>query len=132
VNAPELASTYAEQLDDIADMLVRAGILTREEVGRHGVRSALRRVLEPPPQPAFLVPQYYWESEYVQLRKALRALLEDASAFRQAVSPATADQEPGSFCTARALLEPKKLERERSGARENGSRAAPNGGEAAK
>lgn len=116
----ELAGTYAEQLDDIGDTLVRAGVLTREEVSRHGVRCALKRALEPKPPPLEAAPEYYWESESAQLRKALRALLEDASAFRRAATPPHLRPEPESFRSARALLEPETLERERSGARENG------------
>jgi hypothetical protein len=46
-----LAGTYAEQLDGIASMLVRAGLLTRGEIARHGVQFALRRKLFPKEPP---------------------------------------------------------------------------------
>jgi len=39
---------YGEQLVAIADMLVRAGVLTQKEVGRQGVRFAIRDKFEPP------------------------------------------------------------------------------------
>jgi hypothetical protein len=41
-----LAEAYGEQLDDIGQMLVQAGILTAGAVQRQGVRFALRDQLE--------------------------------------------------------------------------------------
>jgi hypothetical protein len=42
-----LAQTYADQLDEIGQMMVRLGLLTKSEIRRHGVRFALRERFEP-------------------------------------------------------------------------------------
>jgi hypothetical protein len=47
-NNKVLTEAYGEQLDDIARMLVKAGILTARAVRRQGVRFALRDRLEAP------------------------------------------------------------------------------------
>jgi len=43
---------YGEQLDAIGHMLVRAGVLTQQEVERQGVRFAVRDKFEPPQRAA--------------------------------------------------------------------------------
>lgn len=43
---------YAEQLEEVKDILIREGILTAEEVARDGVRFALKRKFEPEPKRA--------------------------------------------------------------------------------
>ncbi len=43
-----LAETYGAQLDDIARVLVKAGVLTRADVRRHGVRFAVHAKFEAP------------------------------------------------------------------------------------
>ncbi len=40
---------YAEQLEEVKDILIREGILTAEEVARDGVRFALKHKFEPEP-----------------------------------------------------------------------------------
>jgi hypothetical protein len=42
-----LRRAYAEQLDEVGRMLVRAKILTAQEIRRQGVQFALRDRLEP-------------------------------------------------------------------------------------
>ena len=42
-----LVRAYADQLDEVGQILVRAGILTDREIGRQGVQFALRDHFEP-------------------------------------------------------------------------------------
>ena len=46
-DANDLVRSYREQLDEIGETLVEAGYLTREAVGRHGVRFAVRERFVP-------------------------------------------------------------------------------------
>lgn len=43
---------YAEQLEEVGDILIREGILTAEEVARDGIRFALEHKFEPEPKRA--------------------------------------------------------------------------------
>ena len=43
-----LCESYGEQISAIGEMLVRAGLLTKEEIGRQGVQFAVRYRFEPP------------------------------------------------------------------------------------
>lgn len=44
-----LATAYAEQLDEVGKILVRAGFITEKDIGRHGVQFAVRNRFEPVP-----------------------------------------------------------------------------------
>ncbi len=43
---------YAEQLEEVRDILIREGIVTAKEVGRHGLRFALKHKFDPEPKRA--------------------------------------------------------------------------------
>lgn len=43
-----LAHAYAEQIDDIGQILVRAKVITEADIARDGVRFAVRNAFDPP------------------------------------------------------------------------------------